>query len=106
MMRATRSIVLACAAAAAILPATLAGAASGTTTHTPSARLAPASVGTLTQAPIQYFWPRGHTPKQAPASGATLTPTVDTSNDLKYGGGPSTGTTSNQPAVYIVFWGS
>jgi serine protease len=109
-MRATRSIVLACAAAAAILPATLAGASS-TTTHARPA--VPASAGKLVQGPIHYMWARGHGPQaslktETPSkqTGATLTPTVDTSNDLKYGGGPATGTVSTQPAVYIVFWGS
>jgi hypothetical protein len=108
-MRATRSIVLACAAAAAILPATFAGASS-TTTHVRPA--VPASAGKLVQGPIHYMWARGHGPQSVAvdtpkkATGAALTPTVDTSNDLVYGGGASTGTISNQPAVYIVFWGS
>src|SRR4051794_34221220 len=110
MMRAPRprSIVLVCAAVAAILPASLAGAATGTTTHTTPRPAAPASAGKLTQGAIQYFWARGHAPKQAPtvSSGRAQAASVDTSNDLVYGGGPATGTISSQPAVYIVFWGS
>jgi hypothetical protein len=111
-MPAPRSIVLVCAALAAIVPATLASATS-TTAHpstSQSARPAvPASAGKLTQGAIQYFWARGHAP-QAPKAkaptGAALSPSVNTSNDLVYGGGASTGTVSSQPAVYIVFWGS
>jgi serine protease len=110
MMRAPRprSIVLVCAAAAAILPASLAGATTGTTAHTTAKLAAPASAGKLTQGAIKYFWARGHAPKQAPtvSSGRAQAASVDTSNDLVYGGGPATGTISSQPAVYIVFWGS
>jgi hypothetical protein len=110
-MPAPRSIVLACAAAAAILPATFAGASpltshTSSTTHTLPA--VPASAGKLVQGPIAYMWARGHAPKQVSTkTGApAVTPAVDTSNDLVYGGGGSTGTISSQPAVYIVFWGS
>jgi len=105
-MPAPRSIVLACALAVAIVPATLAGATTKpTATHDLSVRSAPASAGTLTQGEIHYMWARGHSPKQV-STNRTATASVDTSNDLKYGGGPSTGTISTQPAVYIVFWGS
>ncbi|MDQ1748071.1 MAG: hypothetical protein QOD07_2334 [Frankiaceae bacterium] len=99
-MRASRSIVLACAVAAAIVPASLAGA---TTQSHSAARPAPASAGKLTQGPIHYFWPRNHVAVQNKTASAS---SVDTSNDLVYGGGASTGTVSTQPAVYIVFWGS
>lgn len=108
-MPAPRSIVLACAALAAIVPATLASATTTTAhqTTTKAARPAvPASAGKLTQGPIQYFLARNQSRHQASPTGAAVTPTVDTSNDLVYGGGASTGTISSQPAVYIVFWGS
>jgi len=101
-MRAPRSIVLACAVAAAVVPASLAGA---TTSHSarPALSTSAKSADKLVQGPIQYFWPRGHVQVQNRTASASA---VDTSNDLVYGGGGATGTISSQPAVYIVFWGS
>jgi len=104
-MPAPKRFALACAVAAAIVPATLAGATTkAPTSHDLTARV-PASAGTLSQGPIQYMWARGHAPKQVETN-RTASTAVNTSNDLFYGGGPSTGTISSQPAVYIVFWGS
>ena len=97
--------MLTCAALAAIVPASLAGAAS-TTAHSTTAKVAvPASAGKLTQGPIHYMWARNHAPKQV-TTNKTASTAVDTSNDLKFGGGGATGTISSQPAVYIVFWGA
>ena len=93
--------MLACAVAAAVVPASLAGAT--TKSHSAPKPALATSVGKVTQGPIQYFWPRGHVPVQNRTASAS---SVDTSNDMVYGGGPSTGTVSTQPAVYIVFWGS
>src|SRR5579884_2261770 len=106
-MPAPRSIVLACAVLTAVVPAGLAGAATATSHPTSGDRVAvsaPASAGKLTQGPIHYFWPRGHVQKQAPATGGATA--ANPGNDMVYGGGPSTGTVSTQPAVYVVFWGS
>jgi hypothetical protein len=104
-MPAPRSIVLACAVAAAIVPASLAGATTTTAHPTQTARPAvPANAGTLTQGSIKYFWPKGHEQKQA-QTGAALAANGPGEN-LVYGGGPATSTISTQPAVYIVFWGS
>src|SRR5690349_19908032 len=105
MMPAPRKIVLGCAARALILPASRAGAAA-TTAHPSSAKVAvPASAGKLTQGPIHYMCAWGMAPNQL-STNKTATTSVDTRNDLVYGGGCSLNTISCLPAVYIVFWGS
>lgn len=109
-MRTSRWIVTACAAAAVATPVGFANASPQASAghHTAGFATAPAAAGKLTLGQIHYFWPRGHVSASTPKvqSNRASATSVDTSNDLVYGGGPSTGTVSTQPAVYIVFWGS
>jgi hypothetical protein len=102
-MRAPKSLVAVCAAATAILPISWASAAS----HAAAAvSVVPASAGTLTQGPIEYFWPRGHAETERPAAHAGGQAAASPGNNLVYGGGSAPGSVSTAPAVYLVFWGS
>src|SRR4051812_46747801 len=109
MMRTSRSVVTILAAAVAIVPASMASASSAPATRTVgSVHGVPASAGSLTQGPVEYFWQRGQAPEQrfAPHAGAAGPAAPDPGNNLFYGGGAAPGSVSTTPAVYVVFWGS
>src|SRR4051794_18424870 len=97
MMRTSRSVVTILAAAATILPASLASASSAPATRTVGAvHDVPAGAGSLAQGPIEYLWQRGQAPEQrfAAHAGAAGPAAPDPGNNLFYGGGAAPGSVS------------
>ncbi|MGB8652677.1 MAG: hypothetical protein WCD35_18670 [Mycobacteriales bacterium] len=94
------------AALTALVAVPLLSAGSSTASASSAGIVVPASAGHLVRHDVETLWARGHAPAGETGAVKAAATAGNPGNDMVYGGGTGTGNVAQQPAVYLVYWGS